>query len=114
MQHCQYEQCGCEITDDTAVSHEGKLYCSEDCAQGRGCTHSDCGCRNRAHKDLRDEEPGATRGSATNPAMQGNPTKPAPAHNPGHHTSHNPAQGDPAIRGNPDAGKRDTQRTTKR
>lgn len=109
MKRCQHENCGCQIKDDSAVHHDGKFYCSQDCAEGRGCTHANCGCRNPSLADLRDHssEPDPAKRSATNPANPGNPTKPAPAHNPGHHTSFNPAQGGPAIRNNPEAGKRD-------
>lgn len=115
MQQCQYEHCTCEIGDDTAVSKDGKLFCSKECAEGRGCTHSECGCKTQSSgKNQRDEDPDIAKSAASNPASKGNPTKPAPSHNPGHHTTHNPAQGNPAIRGNPEAGKRDTERSTQR
>ena len=73
------------------------------------CQHDNCGCRDLSLADQRDQSgsPDPRRKSATNPANRNDPTEPAGAHNPGHHTSFNPAQGCPAIRSNTEAGKRD-------
>lgn len=41
---CAHSGCKCRIDPNTAVQHEGKTYCSERCADNRGCDHHDCNC----------------------------------------------------------------------
>lgn len=41
---CAAESCVCQLERAQAVSREGLLYCSERCAEGRGCDHADCNC----------------------------------------------------------------------
>lgn len=41
---CEHSGCKCSINAATAVQHEGKTYCSERCADNRGCDHHGCNC----------------------------------------------------------------------
>ncbi|MBF2098128.1 MAG: metallothionein [Gloeomargaritaceae cyanobacterium C42_A2020_066] len=46
---CACSNCICPVSAATAVVVEGKLYCSETCAQGHpdghhGCGHTGCHC----------------------------------------------------------------------
>jgi hypothetical protein len=43
-QSCAFEACKCEPTGETMVRKDGAAYCSERCADGRGCDHADCNC----------------------------------------------------------------------
>jgi hypothetical protein len=40
---CATNRCNCECGDD-AVSYDAMVYCSQRCADGRGCDHLDCNC----------------------------------------------------------------------
>jgi hypothetical protein len=40
---CAHRGCDCEVSAD-AVQRQGRAYCSERCADGRGCDHRDCNC----------------------------------------------------------------------
>ena len=42
-QICAHDGCGCGIPPK-AVSKNGPSYCSDACAEGRGCDHPDCNC----------------------------------------------------------------------
>jgi hypothetical protein len=98
------------LTEDKAIERQGHLYCSIDCADGRGCNHSNCGCRKPSDATKSRYSPGddnTDKQSATKPANRNNPTKPAASQNPGHRTDFNPSQGSPSIRSNPEAGRRD-------
>ena len=44
IKRCAAESCVCEVERADAVSSEGSLYCSERCADGRGCDHAGCNC----------------------------------------------------------------------
>lgn len=104
MKTCDHDQCGCKITDDSAVSRDGKVFCSTGCADGTGCNHAGCTCQsvNKGHEPHGRKH--SEQNPASNPANKAAPTKPAPAENP--RTSFNPAQGAPSIRNNPEAAKR--------
>jgi len=41
--NCAHEGCDCTIPPK-AVSKTGPSYCSDACADGRGCDHPDCNC----------------------------------------------------------------------
>jgi hypothetical protein len=41
---CAYKRCDCHVTRGAAVRRGERLYCSELCADGRGCPHKDCNC----------------------------------------------------------------------
>lgn len=43
---CSHDPCDCRVADDeTHVKDDsGGIYCSEDCRDGNGCDHPDCGC----------------------------------------------------------------------
>ena len=43
-QTCEYEECSCEVDSASAIAQDGKQYCSQRCADGRGCDHLDCNC----------------------------------------------------------------------
>lgn len=43
-QNCAHGGCKCLNDPALEVTHEGKTYCSERCADGRGCDHHDCNC----------------------------------------------------------------------
>jgi hypothetical protein len=49
---CAFKPCDCELTSDQIVRRDGTEYCSERCADGRGCDHADCNCG-----DFPEEEP---------------------------------------------------------
>ena len=42
---CSHDSCNCRVADDKnhTKTAEG-IFCSEGCAEGKGCTHSDCNC----------------------------------------------------------------------
>ena len=40
---CQHAGCDCPVGAD-AVMRNGEAYCSERCADDRGCDHPDCNC----------------------------------------------------------------------
>lgn len=42
--HCQHSGCKCEVSQAHGVRHDGKIYCSERCADNRGCDHHQCNC----------------------------------------------------------------------
>ncbi len=41
---CAAESCSCHVDSQNAVKVEGRLYCSQRCADGRGCDHAGCNC----------------------------------------------------------------------
>ena len=41
---CAHKSCDCRFDRGTAIESEGKLYCTERCAEGRGCDHEGCNC----------------------------------------------------------------------
>ena len=41
---CAHARCKCSIDSALAVAHDAKTYCSERCADGRGCDHHGCNC----------------------------------------------------------------------
>jgi hypothetical protein len=43
-QTCAFETCDCKLSGEQVISREGKQYCSERCADGRGCDHAECNC----------------------------------------------------------------------
>ena len=44
LQHCAFKPCKCTLDPVHAVHRDGQAYCSERCADGRGCDHSHCNC----------------------------------------------------------------------
>lgn len=43
---CEYKSCKCTTTTGEAIRSEGHTYCSQRCADGRGCDHEHCNCGN--------------------------------------------------------------------
>jgi hypothetical protein len=41
---CAHESCSCSLQAGSIVSREGRNYCSERCADNRGCDHEGCNC----------------------------------------------------------------------
>ncbi len=42
---CGHEGCHCTVADDeNHLKHDGKIFCSEECRDGKGCNHPDCNC----------------------------------------------------------------------
>ena len=41
---CRYEDCLCRVSGANAVHYDGGSYCSQRCADGRGCDHAGCNC----------------------------------------------------------------------
>lgn len=41
---CAFESCHCACGPETTVRRAGAQYCSERCADGRGCDHAECNC----------------------------------------------------------------------
>ncbi len=41
---CAHTACQCTIYQDKAVHKNGQSYCSQDCADGKGCHHPHCNC----------------------------------------------------------------------
>ena len=41
---CAADDCVCEFETTAAVLAYGAAYCSERCADGRGCDHAGCNC----------------------------------------------------------------------
>ena len=52
---CAHEDCECRVTA-ASISQDGKRYCSQGCADGKGCNHLECGCRSESHMET-DERP---------------------------------------------------------
>lgn len=47
--HCAAEGCNCKVADDeTSFKNDAGLFCSQECAEGKGCHHSGCGCASKA------------------------------------------------------------------
>lgn len=49
MQHegpivCAEKSCKCRFDRASAIEFEGMLYCTQRCADGRGCDHEGCNC----------------------------------------------------------------------
>lgn len=41
---CAHKSCKCHADTPDGVRYEGLLYCSQRCADDRGCDHKDCNC----------------------------------------------------------------------
>jgi hypothetical protein len=41
---CAHKGCKCSVQSDAAAKSEGLLFCTERCADGRGCDHEGCNC----------------------------------------------------------------------
>jgi hypothetical protein len=41
---CAHKSCKCKCSEQDAVRFEGLMYCSQRCADNRGCDHSACNC----------------------------------------------------------------------
>lgn len=41
---CAGDSCLCHVEAETAVRLESRLFCSQRCAEGRGCEHTGCTC----------------------------------------------------------------------
>jgi hypothetical protein len=41
---CAFDPCECALASEQTVRRDGAEYCSERCADGRGCDHADCNC----------------------------------------------------------------------
>ncbi len=45
QQTCAHNGCTCKVDPATAIQANGKSYCSQNCAEGKPCGHSECsGC----------------------------------------------------------------------
>lgn len=48
QQKCACEPCVCIVNIDDAIAHDGRNFCSDNCANGHvdaaGCGHAGCGC----------------------------------------------------------------------
>jgi hypothetical protein len=62
---CAHAQCKCSNDSELAVTYEGKTYCSERCADGRGCDHHDCNCGVFPTEEAAKREPSVARHSAS-------------------------------------------------
>jgi Prokaryotic metallothionein len=49
---CAFDPCECALASEQTVRRDGAEYCSERCADGRGCDHAGCNCG-----DFPEEEP---------------------------------------------------------
>lgn len=43
-EQCAHPSCSCIVTAQASVQRDGKYYCSQGCADGRGCEHDTCEC----------------------------------------------------------------------
>jgi hypothetical protein len=41
---CAHKDCKCRFGQDSAVQSQGKMFCTQRCADGRGCDHEGCNC----------------------------------------------------------------------
>lgn len=41
---CAHKGCSCQVIPSQGVHMNNKLYCSQECADGKGCHHSNCTC----------------------------------------------------------------------
>jgi hypothetical protein len=41
---CAHKTCKCTCDHDDGVRFEGLMYCSQRCADDRGCDHAECNC----------------------------------------------------------------------
>lgn len=41
---CDHDPCHCVPNSDGAVVREKSVYCSQGCADGKGCDHEGCAC----------------------------------------------------------------------
>ncbi len=41
---CAHKTCKCRCDHDECVRYEGLMYCSQRCADNRGCDHEGCNC----------------------------------------------------------------------
>jgi metallothionein len=41
---CAHQGCGCTVDAGKGVEKNGKSYCSQGCADGKGCDHPGCTC----------------------------------------------------------------------
>ncbi|MEM6904030.1 MAG: metallothionein [Pseudomonadota bacterium] len=48
QQKCACDDCVCIVAVDDAINHDGRNYCSQECASGHpngaGCDHAGCKC----------------------------------------------------------------------
>jgi hypothetical protein len=44
---CEHERCECVVSGNERVERGGHAYCSEGCADGTGCDHEQCNCRDK-------------------------------------------------------------------
>jgi hypothetical protein len=42
-QTCAHKDCECAV-NAASVAQGGKRYCTQECADGKGCAHLNCGC----------------------------------------------------------------------
>lgn len=47
---CSNGPCTRDVSPENVVPHDGKNYCSQGCAEGRGCEHPECGCSDLAQQ----------------------------------------------------------------
>ena len=49
---CGYEPCQCSLLDDQGVTIDNVRYCSQGCAEGRGCDCPNCNCANEVRHQV--------------------------------------------------------------
>lgn len=48
---CSYDSCDCKVADDeNHVKTANGVFCSQGCADGKGCDHPDCNCASKSGK----------------------------------------------------------------
>jgi hypothetical protein len=58
---CAGRSCSCQVSAAAAVREHGQLYCSQGCAEGRGCDHAGCSCHEVLAGENDRKEAGASR-----------------------------------------------------
>jgi hypothetical protein len=44
LTHCAHKACKCRVEAADAVRQNGAVFCSQRCADDRGCDHEGCNC----------------------------------------------------------------------
>ena len=47
--HCAAQGCKCNVAnDESSFKNEFGIFCSQECAEGKGCGHAGCDCAAKA------------------------------------------------------------------
>mgnify|MGYP002621431846 CR=1 FL=1 len=49
---CGYKPCQCTLLDDEGVTVNEVRYCSDGCAEGEGCTCTNCNCAEEIRQEV--------------------------------------------------------------